>query len=250
MELHKALRHIIETEGQDIIKEIRLVNILDDFNAYQDIPASKYILRAIIVDGYSSKLLQIGKWDNFAKALSTKFHSLTGFKEDVAVNIFQSLAFGLGFISYYNPISQGTNNPAKLDTQVLITDNDFAKLSRLNQEQYLSGLIEVDPNIKSQLGIEIKSNVVIKAPTLYLNLEAKGKLKQKYNVSIFAAVYNKNDEMKGLRKVMIFDSHPILSPICCSSVFFDGFLTNRNFSEICFEYNISKILIYAERDLY
>ena len=81
MELHKALRHIIETEGQDIIKEIRLVNILDDFNAYQDIPASKYILRAIIADGYSSKLLQIGKWDNFAKALSTKFHSLTDLKK-------------------------------------------------------------------------------------------------------------------------------------------------------------------------
>lgn len=33
MELHKALRHIIQTEGQDILKEIRLVNILDDFKA-------------------------------------------------------------------------------------------------------------------------------------------------------------------------------------------------------------------------
>jgi len=250
MELHKALRHIIQTEGQDIIKEQRLVNILDDFNAYQDIPASKYILRAIIADGYSSKLLQIGKWDNFAKALSTKFHSSTGFKEDASVNIFQSLAFGLGFISYYNPINQATKNPTESESQGLITNNDFAKLSRLNQEKYLSGLIEVDSNIKSQLGIEIKANVVIKAPTLYLNIEAKGKLKQKYSVSIFAAIYNKNDEMKGLKKVMIFDSHPILSPICCSSVFFDGFLANRNFSDICSEYNISKILIYAERDLY
>lgn len=40
MELHQALKHIIKTEGADIITDLRLVNILNDFNAYKDIPTA------------------------------------------------------------------------------------------------------------------------------------------------------------------------------------------------------------------
>lgn len=50
IELHNALKNIIQSEGQDILKETRRVNILNDFNAYQKISTSKYILRAIIAE--------------------------------------------------------------------------------------------------------------------------------------------------------------------------------------------------------
>lgn len=99
MELHKALRNIIQTDGPEILKEVRLVNILDDFNAYQDIPASKYILRSIIAEGYTSKLLALGKWDNNAVMLSQKFSSMTGFIPESVFVIFQSIAYGLGWIN-------------------------------------------------------------------------------------------------------------------------------------------------------
>ena len=102
MELHKALRNIIQTDGPEILKEVRLVNILDDFQAYQDIPASKYILRAIIVDGYSSKLLAIGRWNREAEALANKFSSVTGFIPESVTLIFQSISYGIGWT---------TNNP-------------------------------------------------------------------------------------------------------------------------------------------
>ena len=113
MELHKALQHIIQTEGQDIIKEIRLVNILDDFNAYQDIPASKYILRAIIAEGYTNKLLALDKWDNNAVMLSQKFSTITGFIPESVSIIFQSLAYGLGWKNSIqsNPNSTNSNSP-------------------------------------------------------------------------------------------------------------------------------------------
>lgn len=250
MELHKALQYIIQTEGRDIIKEIRLVNILDDFNAYQDIPASKYILRAIIAEEYTNKLLALGKWDNRAEILSQKFSAMTGFIPESVSAIFQSIAYGLGWINTYSPILQASSySPVNLQPS-LISNSDFAQLTVSKQEDYLSGLIQIDANIESNLGIIINANISIKAPTLYLNVEASGKLKQKFSTSIFVSVYNKVNQMKGLKKVMIFDNHPVLSSICCSSIFFDGFLKNRNYSEKCYEFNISKIRIYAERDLY
>lgn len=115
MELHKALRHIIQTEGQDIIKEIRLVNILDDFNSYQDILASKYILRAIIVDGYTAKLLTLGKWGTDAEHLASKFSTITGFIPEAVFRIFLSLAYGLDWIdeNTCREYSSHIPNPAK-----------------------------------------------------------------------------------------------------------------------------------------
>ena len=46
MDLHLALKNIIQTEGENIIKDTKIIHILNDFNAFQNIPASKYILRA------------------------------------------------------------------------------------------------------------------------------------------------------------------------------------------------------------
>lgn len=99
MELHKALRAVIQTEGEAIITEVRLVNILDDFKAYSEMPTAKYILRAIIADGFAQKLLLIGNWNNDAVNLASRFAATTGFLPSTVSDIFQSLAFGLKWIS-------------------------------------------------------------------------------------------------------------------------------------------------------
>lgn len=97
MELHKALKQIIDTQGPEIIQDLRLVNLLDDFKAYEEIPSSKYILRAIITDGYSQKLLELGSWNNQSVAIVNKFASLTGFIPKNVNIIFHSLAYALGW---------------------------------------------------------------------------------------------------------------------------------------------------------
>lgn len=99
MELHQALKHIIRSEGQDIVTDLRLINILNDLNAYQDIQGSKYILRAIIDDGFASRFYQIGSLNNQANDLIRRFTTTTGFNEENVLKIFQSLAFGLEWIS-------------------------------------------------------------------------------------------------------------------------------------------------------
>lgn len=137
MELHKALQHIIQTEGQDIIKEIRLVNILDDFNAYQDIPASKYILRAIIAERYTNKLLLLGKWDNNAVMLSQKFSALTGFIPESVSVIFQSIAYGLGWINCIQ-FSQGKNY-----------ESTKYNKNNVSKEDHILNMIEIDASDKN-----------------------------------------------------------------------------------------------------
>lgn len=165
MELHKALQHIIKTEGQDVLKEIRLVNILDDFNAYQDIPASKYILRAIIAEGYAEKLLAIGKWDNTAEALSQKFSAMTGFIPDSVSAIFQSIGYGLGWIksiktvhtentqSQQRQFKTGTPRPSRPTIQSGwrndMTDDE--------KEQYIFSLLEYDNSKENQLHVKLEN---------------------------------------------------------------------------------------------
>ena len=112
MELHKAIRNIVETDGQEIVKDVRLVNILSDFRAFDAIPASKYILRAVIADGYSHKLLAIGAWNSQSENLCNKFVATTGFQNDYAYMVFQSLAYGLGWkktVEQHNVTSNSEN---------------------------------------------------------------------------------------------------------------------------------------------
>lgn len=160
MELHKALRHIINTEGPEIIKDIRLVNILDDFKAYEDIPASKYILRAIMVDGYANKLLEIGKWDNSTILLTNKFASTTGFIIENVNLIFQSLAYGLGWINNITNaeislIPHQSKLPYQKRQTILTKWND--KMSEDEKEQYILNLIDFDHSRERELNVFVEN---------------------------------------------------------------------------------------------
>lgn len=165
MELHKALQHIIQTEGQDIIKEIRLVNILDDFNAYQDIPASKYILRAIISEGYTNKLLPLGKWDNNTEMLSQKFSAMTGFIPESVSIIFQSIAFGLGWVSSINKGQSGTGQNQQKKSQSnasqkprpTIQSGWRSDMTDDEKEEYLFSILEYDNSRESQLHVKLEN---------------------------------------------------------------------------------------------
>lgn len=162
MELHKALQHIIQTEGQDILKETRLVNILDDFNAYQDIPASKYILRAIIAEGYTTKLLALGKWDNNAEVLSQKFSAMTGFIPESVSIIFQSIAWGLGWVNSFNQNQSRNGENQQNQSQSrspqpvrpTIQSGWRKDMTEDEKEEYLFSLMEYDNSKESQLHVK------------------------------------------------------------------------------------------------
>lgn len=183
MELHLALRNIVKTDGPSIITEGRLVNILCDFQAFDAIPASKYVMRAIIDDGYSKKLLQCAKWDMNAQQLSGQFASTTGFQQDIVWIIFQSIAYGLGWtntISSTDPIQQRPSLAPPVRQKVQLGNNP--SISDVNQ--YFTSLIERIPETEAALGVEFTnlsfSNYSPYKGEFYVdcNVELKGKIKE------------------------------------------------------------------------
>lgn len=95
MELHLALKNIVNLCGTDILKEQRLVNILADFNAYDDLPSAKFIIKTIIDDGYMRKFLGVGKWDMNCDKLINQFINMTGFAKDKVAYVFECIGFVL-----------------------------------------------------------------------------------------------------------------------------------------------------------
>lgn len=184
MELHLALRNIIKTDGPSIITEGRLVNILCDFQAFDAIPASKYVMRAIIDDGYSKKLLQSAKWDMNAQQLSGQFASSTGFQPDIVWTIFQSLAYGLGWKNSIEKYSvqkpamsprQSHNAKIKLGNNASVTDINL----------YLSSIVELKNDSLSSFGVQFSNISCVwdrsfgdKDFYYYCNVEVTGKLKE------------------------------------------------------------------------
>lgn len=242
MELHKALKKIIDTEGTEIIKDLRLVNILDDLKAYEDIPASKYILRSIIAEGYSIKLIENGKWDNILTLLANKFAKTTGFIPQNVNLIFQSLAYGLGYLTVIkNDIKKFNYQKTNYNKQ------DLLKLTRSEQEDLISSLIEIDPVLENNFGIIIIGSVKITNPTLYINIELSGNLSYD-NLPIAVALYKKNGallDIKGVCRLSLVQH----SKICRFQVFFDNVLIIKEGSSYsdykCKDIDISKIIVFT-----
>lgn len=262
MTLPKALRMIIDTDGYDIIKDIRLVNILSDLNAYNNFPASKYILRAIISDGYTDKLLSIGQWDLNAVSLYQHFVSTTGFQNDIVHYVFQSLAFGLGYINSVTPANSPniTNTPlrnrdsANFDaSKFLLTYRELNRKSekflekyKEDAEAYLDSIIEMSGNwnaIGADVSVSCEYTIYSNDHTLGFLFEFKGpikvKFKEPYTTYLTLNVIIKNDKGRVIGKTIgIIDKKNFNSPYQVKST--DSLMSN-NFRAVG---NIESIIVY------
>ena len=116
--LHITIRKAVDQFGMNILNEVRLINILSDLGGFNDIPASKVILKEMIADGYCQKICDLGKkgrsFPFFSKKESVKKaegedwkHKLASFSaiitykkgfENRHVNyVINSILYGLGW---------------------------------------------------------------------------------------------------------------------------------------------------------
>ena len=63
MKLQEALKQLIFQFGEDIVGDIKLANLLADFNAYGEYPAMKQIFKDSQKAGYGEKLLEAYRKD-------------------------------------------------------------------------------------------------------------------------------------------------------------------------------------------
>lgn len=169
MELHIALKNIIIHEGRNIIKDLRIVNILDDLNAYKNLPSSRYILKAIIVEGYANRILELNKWDSNATLLIQRFVNTTGIVINSANIVFESIAYGLGLLNTISnndrenttiPINQVPNSNASdlMLTSTILNKKSNEYLSDYIEraEEYLDSIVEFKEDFEQTLGLKIK----------------------------------------------------------------------------------------------
>lgn len=140
MKLQDAIKTLVKQFGDGIVSEVRLANLLADYNAYSDYPAMQQVFRDGLKAGYGKKLLDVYKCNpknaidesmNFVKEFAQK----SNFKEDLVSYGFDCILFGLGCLSSVNePISRGFNPHSKCNGNIL--DNLTDQLSSY-QKQYM-----------------------------------------------------------------------------------------------------------------
>ena len=241
MELYTTLRNIIDVEGDDILSNIKLISILNDFNVFKRNPATRYILKSFIENDYIHQMLCIGNNNAAIAKFSNKIISTTGFMPEVVGFVIESLKYGLRW-SDDIPIFI-TENQHSIKSSSYNHSSSFKNLSKFEQEEFLRNLIHIEPYIEARYNMIVRANVSISYSTLYVNVEVTGKLEQN-NLSLFIAIYNKQGEFKDYNRLFRFDMRPSESPFCCTRVFFDGFLTSNG--DKCIDYDINKIIIYAQ----
>lgn len=264
MELHQALKHIIKCEGQDILTDLRLINILSDLNAYENIQGSKYILRAIIDDGVASSFKQQGGFTTKAQDIAKRFYTTTGFNEDAVIRIFDSMAFGLGWINSMPPRSPQPNNPrptapnpssnpqpaptvANLNLTSSQLDNkseSFKHKYAVDAELYLDSIIEILGDPQKELGASISANVSYSAEynNFDFNIEVTGGIKCRFQYSfVFVVVF------KSIRGKVIAKEEIYVDKGEAKATYFvkDVQMVEDEFHRVC---EIGEIKIYWKKD--
>ena len=97
--LPQAIKIIVGIYGKNVVKDVQMVNIMNDVVSLEDPAAVKSILRDVIKSGYGAKILAINtpredyhlKVKVFSKEISDNY----GYKEVIVQYILYSIAFGI-----------------------------------------------------------------------------------------------------------------------------------------------------------
>jgi len=120
MELYNALKKVVDLQTEEILKDVKLINILSDFKAYDDMPSSKYLLKYMVNEGLMANLLYEYQSQNDVNILLDSHKTLLsdtyGYKESLADYVVKSLAYALGWVPDIPSISDNNKNSCTTNT--------------------------------------------------------------------------------------------------------------------------------------
>lgn len=97
--MNKALNQLINNKGYEFLKNPMIINILGDYNAFNEYHSSKFIFKTLVNEGYLEKILFLHEnqkqidVDNYIAELYDKY----GLRKDVCHYVLNSLLLGLGY---------------------------------------------------------------------------------------------------------------------------------------------------------
>lgn len=142
VKLHIAAKDIISQFGKDTIITNKFVNLLSDFNAFNEYPSTKEVLKTFIKEGYSSQLhallsLSRKEFIQSSDFVFKNFKTNCNYKKDVATYVCDCFLFALGYIEKINePITRGFDARVKKGNILSTLDEQLKDLKAL----YLSNL--------------------------------------------------------------------------------------------------------------
>lgn len=99
MEFYKALKTITDLQGEKILEDERLANILSDFKAYEDAPALKFMVKTFQQEKlFSSIASSVRKEKNleiFMANNASEIHTIYGFDYNLSLYLVQCLTYAL-----------------------------------------------------------------------------------------------------------------------------------------------------------
>lgn len=102
MKLYEAIKEIFDQVGYDCILTPRFTNMLGDFLAYKEVPASKYVLLHL-VERYGKTLYEQYESGKYSPILIKKYQQDIvdnfGFNPDIVEYVLASLSYGFGWTS-------------------------------------------------------------------------------------------------------------------------------------------------------
>ena len=201
MPLHEALREVVDREGKEILKDLRLINILDDYKAFEENPSSKFILKSIINEGYSKFILSISDWNSSGHPIILKFVLMTGLDERYVKRIFDNLAYALRLIELKDLGKiESNSNETKENKSKLDTTKPWKKLSINEREEYLNSLVEIKPSTcgltYDSIYIADDTNEFSSGINFNINYEVSGVLKKDSSVNLAYAIYDVTNRLR------------------------------------------------------
>ena len=165
--LPQATKAIISDFGEDVVKDIKFVNILSDVYDIESIPGAKNILRKILSDGYGKEIFAALKkqdWEVKTTMLCFKVFTEKGFKEDVTKYIFDSFVYGSGLREsppeLFKPLTSNKYYKDDLEVELRRLKNDYLSVLEDSIEipDDCSGYFTA--NAKSDL-FELKEKIIL-----------------------------------------------------------------------------------------
>lgn len=262
MTFQDAIISVINDFGKDILTNASLLNFLNDYNAFDESKSFRIILKNLISEGYLDQMLLIKNWDSSSLQLTTRFVENTGFQNDKAEYVLNSLAYALGISSSKVDFSQSgqqqsqpNQNPQKNKKQtsanssaLSLTSSKLEKLSdddkityKDEAEKYLDNILEIKGDYKRELGanLTITSDFDPSDNTFKYRLEIDGMItaKYEYNVSFKFVVYRADG--RAVETVDIYCEKSKRS----YQVLESSYVLEKSFKTIG---NISKVVMYWE----
>ncbi len=114
MELYYAIKSVIDLQGRDSLKNVNVINILGDFKAYEEFPASRNLIKNMVNEGLMEKMLiEFSGSSNIRQFLTTYKSALSdtlGFNTSLADYVINCLAYALGWINEVPSFNKGCIN--------------------------------------------------------------------------------------------------------------------------------------------